>query len=122
MPTNAPINFKEKLSKFSGHWAPRVIAEMNDYQFKLVKFQGEFVWHDHPDTDEVFIVLDGEMVIEFRDGSVELAEGEMFVVPKGVEHKPRASNECHALLVEPWGVTNTGDAGGELTTEGDVWV
>ena len=78
------INFQEKLSKFSDHWAPKVIAEMNDYQFKLVKVEGEFIWHNHPDTDEVFIVIEGEMKIEFEDGTVELSQGEMYVVPKGV--------------------------------------
>ncbi|WP_421378518.1 cupin domain-containing protein [Bacillus salacetis] len=116
------INFAEKLSKFAEHWSPKVIAEMNDYQFKLVKVQGDFVWHDHKDTDEVFIVIDGEMAIEFRDGEVRLGKGEMFVVPKGVEHKPYAENECHILLVEPKGVVNTGEAMGELTAENDVWI
>ncbi len=116
------INFHEKLSKFNEQWTPKVIAEMNDYQFKLVKIEGEFVWHDHPDTDEVFIVVEGEMVIEFRDGTVKLAAGEMFVVPKGVEHKPAAASECHVLLVEPRGVVNTGNAGGEKTAVNDVWI
>jgi len=116
------INFAEKFEKFSQQWAPRVIAEMNDYQFKLVKLQGDFVWHDHPDTDEVFIVVDGEMSIDFRDGRVDLKAGEMFVVPKGVEHKPTASEECRIMLIEPRGVINTGDAGGALTAENDVWV
>ena len=115
------INFREKLSGFSEHWSPRVIAEMNDYQFKLVKLQGEFVWHQHADTDEVFIVLDGEMAIEFRDGRVTLKAGEMFVVPRGVEHKPVAMEECRVMLVEPRGVVNTGDAGGDLTAQNDVW-
>lgn len=117
-----PINLTEKLARFHDHWAPRVIAEMNDYQFKLVKFQGEFVWHSHQDTDEVFLVLSGEMEIAFRDGAVTLAAGEMFVVPRGKEHVTRAKSECQALLVEPRGVVNTGDAGGELTASGDVWV
>jgi mannose-6-phosphate isomerase-like protein (cupin superfamily) len=117
-----PIRFEDKFGKFSDHWSPRVIAEMNDYQFKLAKIQGEFVWHHHADTDEVFIVLDGEMAIELRDGRVELSAGEMFVVPRGVEHKPVAENECRILLVEPRGVVNTGDAGGELTADTDVWV
>ncbi|RIW37262.1 cupin domain-containing protein [Bacillus salacetis] len=117
-----PINFHEKLSMFSGHWSPKVIAEMNDYQFKLVKVEGEFVWHDHKETDEVFIVINGEMNIEFRDGRVELYEGEMYVVPKGVEHKPCAEKECHVLLVEPKGVVNTGDTEGKLTAENDVWI
>ena len=117
-----PCNFAEKLARFTDHWAPRVIAEMNDYQFKLVKIHGEFVWHDHPDTDEVFIVLDGRMAIEFRDGKIELSAGEMFVVPRGVEHKPYADAECSILLVEPKGVVNTGAAGGEMTSENDVWI
>lgn len=117
-----PINFEEKLSKFKEYWSPRVVAEMNDYQFKLVKVQGEFVWHDHPDTDEVFIVIDGVLDIEFRDGNVTLESGEMFVIPKGVEHKPIASCECKIMLVEPKGVVNTGEAENELTAENDVWV
>jgi mannose-6-phosphate isomerase-like protein (cupin superfamily) len=116
------INLKEKLARFTDHWSPRVVAELNDYQVKLAKVQGEFVWHDHQDTDELFLVVDGELTIEFRDGRVELAAGEMFVVPRGVEHKPYAENECHLLLIEPRGVVNTGDAGGELTAQGDVWV
>ena len=95
------VNFKEKLSKFDEHWSPRIVAAMNDYQFKLVKVQGEFVWHDHPDTDEVFIVLDGVLDIEFRDGKVTIESGEMFVVPMGVEHRPVAQSECKLLLVEP---------------------
>ena len=117
-----PINFKEKLTRFDGHWSPRVIAEMNDYQFKLVKVQGEFVWHDHPDTDEVFIVLDGTLEIAFRDGRVTLGAGEMFVVPRGVEHKPMAARECQLLLVEPKGLVNTGAVDSELTAKNDVWV
>lgn len=118
----APINFQEKLSQFHEHWSPRVIAEMNDYQFKLVKVQGEFVWHHHPDTDEVFIVLEGTLDIEFRHGKVTLQAGEMFVVTRGVEHKPVAAEECKIMLVEPRGVVNTGEADGALTAENDVWV
>lgn len=117
-----PINFAEKLSKFNNHWSPRVMAEMNDYQFKLAKVQGEFVWHDHPDTDEVFIVLDGTLEIEFRDGKVTLKSGEMFVIPMGVEHKPVAQSECAIMLIEPRGVVNTGEVGNKLTAENDVWV
>lgn len=116
------LNFKEKLQLFDDHWAPRVIAEMNDYQFKLVKVQGDFVWHDHPDTDEVFIVLAGELCIEFRDGRVDLQAGEMYVVPKGVEHRPRALQEAKLLLIEPRGVINTGATGSELTAPDDVWI
>jgi mannose-6-phosphate isomerase-like protein (cupin superfamily) len=116
------INFEDKLARFSDHWAPKVVAQMNDYQLKLVKIQGEFVWHSHADTDEVFIVLDGRMRIELRDGGVDLGPGEMFVVPKGVEHKPSAPDECRILLVEPKGVVNTGDAGGAKTAANDVWI
>ncbi len=116
------INFMEKLSRFSEYWTPRVIAEMNDYQFKLVKLQGEFIWHDHKETDEVFIVLNGVMEISFRDRSVIVHSGEMFVVPKGVEHITRAARECHVLVIEPHGVVNTGDAGGALTAPNDQWV
>ncbi len=119
---NTPINLAEKFTKFSDHWAPKVIAEMNDYQFKLVKVEGEFVWHDHPDTDEVFIVVDGELRIEFQDGTVNLKSGEMFVVPKGVQHKPVAEKECQIMLVEPRGVVNTGEAESDLTAEQDVWI
>lgn len=117
-----PLNFQKKLALFGDRWSPKVIAEMNDYQFKLVKIQGDFVWHDHPDTDEVFIVLDGEMAIAFRDGTVKLSAGEMFVVPKGVEHKPYAKHECQMLLVEPKGVVNTGKSGGNKTADNDVWI
>ena len=116
------INFAEKLAKINKHWAPGIVAEMNGYQFKLVKVQGDFVWHSHEETDEVFIVLDGEMDIEFRDGKVTIKSGEMYVVPKGVEHKPFAENECKIMIVEPGGVTNTGDVGGELTAEDGVWI
>jgi mannose-6-phosphate isomerase-like protein (cupin superfamily) len=116
------INFAQKLSAFSARWSPRVVAEMNDYQFKLVKLEGEFVWHDHQDTDEVFLVLKGEMEIGFRDRTVTVRAGEMCVVPKGVEHITRAARECHALLVEPRGIINTGEAGGSLTAPNDVWV
>ena len=116
------INLKEKLSKFSDYWSPKVIAEMNDYQFKLVKIKGDFVWHNHGDTDEFFLVIEGEMKIEFKDETVILKEGEMFVVPKGVEHRPVAREECRIMLVEPKGVVNTGDVGGELTAENNVWV
>ncbi|TKD72322.1 cupin domain-containing protein [Pseudalkalibacillus hwajinpoensis] len=117
-----PINFSEKLSKFNEHWSPKVVSEMNDYQFKLVKVKGDFVWHDHQETDEVFIVIEGEMTIAFRDGEVQLSRGEMYVVPKGVEHKPYAEKECHIMLVEPKGVVNTGDSHSELTAENDVWI
>ena len=117
-----PINFQKKLAKFADHWSPKIIAQMNDYHFKLVKFQGDFTWHKHGDTDEVFITLEGEMFIEFRDGKVELKTGELFVVPKGLAHKPYAEKECKIMLVEPAGTVNTGDAGGDMTAANDVWI
>ncbi len=117
-----PINFEEKLLKFSEHWSPKIIAQLNDYHLKLAKVQGEFVWHDHPETDEVFIVVKGQLEILFRDGNVLLNEGEMFVVPKGVEHKPVAENECHILLIEPAGTVNTGDVEDELTAPNNIWI
>jgi mannose-6-phosphate isomerase-like protein (cupin superfamily) len=116
------INLQDKFSKFSEQWTPKVIAEMNDYQFKLVKIEGEFVWHNHSDTDEVFIVIEGKMFIEFEDETIELNQGEMYVVPKGVQHKPYAEQECKVMLVEPKGVVNTGEASGDLTAQNDIWI
>jgi mannose-6-phosphate isomerase-like protein (cupin superfamily) len=116
------VNLSEKLAKVTEHWSPKIVAQMNDYHFKLVKFQGEFVWHAHQDTDEVFIVLDGEMTIHFRDGDVPVKKGEMFVIPKGVEHKTSAKTECCAMLVEAAGTVNTGDAGGDKTAPSDAWI
>ena len=117
-----PINFQQKFSLFSEQWAPKVVAEMNDYQFKIVKLKGDFIWHDHKETDETFIVLDGSLRIDFRDGAVTIRAGEMFVVPKGTEHKPYAEKEVRLLLIEPRGVLNTGDEGGERTAQNDVWI
>ncbi|WP_208992214.1 cupin domain-containing protein [Roseibium aggregatum] len=117
-----PIRFTEKLARLEGLWSPRVIAEMNDYQFKIVRIQGDFVWHDHPETDETFMVLKGEIRIDFRDRTVVLGEGEMYVVPKGVEHKPYAESEAELLLIEPKGILNTGHAGGDRTQENDLWI
>lgn len=116
------LNFAQKLSLFNEQWMPRVIAEMNDYQFKVVKLQGDFIWHDHADTDETFIVLEGQLRIDFRDGQVSVSQGEMFVVPKGVEHKPYAEHEVKLLLIEPRGVLNTGHEGGERTAVNDLWI
>jgi mannose-6-phosphate isomerase-like protein (cupin superfamily) len=116
------INFRQKLALFDEQWSPKVIAEMNDYQFKVVKLQGDFIWHDHKDTDETFIVIDGELRIDFRDGAVHISAGEMFVVPKGVEHKPYAGKEVKLLLIEPRGVLNTGLEGGARTAQNDVWI
>ncbi len=116
------INLAQKLGLFAEHWSPRVIAEMNDYQFKLAKLDGEFVWHAHADTDETFIVIAGTLHMQFRERVEVLRAGEMIVVPRGVEHCPRADGECHVLLIEPRGVVNTGEAGGALTADNDVWI
>ncbi|MBX3095255.1 MAG: cupin domain-containing protein [Fimbriimonadaceae bacterium] len=117
-----PIDLHAKLEMIHEHWAPKVVAEMNDYQFKLVKLQGEFVWHQHENTDEVFYVLHGLLEVRFRDRSVFVREGELFVVPKGVEHITRAEDECHVLIIEPRGVINTGAQKGDLTAPNDVWI
>ena len=107
---------------FSELWSPKIIARMNDYHLKVVKVQGEFVWHDHPETDEVFLVLEGKLDIHFPDSVLTLNEGEMYVVPKGVKHKPQAESECHILLVEPAGTVNTGEVQSEKTAPNDVWI
>lgn len=116
------INFAAKLALFDERWSQRVIAEMNDYQFKVAKLEGDFMWHQHPETDETFIVLQGELQIALRDGEVMLRAGEMFVVPKGVEHKPLAIGEVHLLVIEPRGVVNTGTAQNERTVPNDIWI
>jgi mannose-6-phosphate isomerase-like protein (cupin superfamily) len=116
------VNFQEKFGLFSEQWLPKVVAEMNDYQFKVVKLLGDFIWHDHKDTDETFIVVEGDLRIDFRDGAVQVSTGEMFVVPKGVEHKPYAKHEVKLLLIEPRGVLNTGHEGGDRTAANDVWI
>ena len=116
------ISFAQKFGLLHKQWQPKVIAEMNDYQFKVVKLQGDLIWHDHKDTDEAFIVIEGDLRIDFRNSAVHVRTGEMFVVPKGVEHKPYAENEVKLLLIEPRGVLNTGDVGGERTAEPDVWI
>ena len=116
------INLSEKLSEFTDRWSPKIIAEMNNYQFKLVKIEGDFIWHNHADTDETFIVLEGSMFIELEDEIVELNEGEMCVVPKGVNHKPYAIEECKVMLVEPRGVLNTGNINNDLTASNDEWI
>ena len=117
------INFSEKLKLFNEHWQPKVISEMNDYQFKIAKIEGEFIWHSHKDTDETFIVLKGEIQIDFKDGNVVVKQGEMFVVPAGVEHRPSSNKESHIMLIEPKGVVNTGEkVDSNLRAENDVWI
>ena len=116
------INLSRKLDLIAEQWSPRVVAEMNDYQFKVARLQGDFIWHAHAETDEAFLVLDGQLRLDFRDGSVTLGSGELYVVPRGVEHKPYAEDEVKLLLIEPRGVLNTGEEGGERTALNDVWV
>ena len=119
---NIPIDLLGKLGHIKEHWRPHVVAEMNNYQFKVVKIAGDFVWHTHQDTDEAFIVLEGVLRIDFRDRSMELQPGQMAVVPKGVEHKTFAAEEAKLLLIEPAGVQNTGDAETDRTAPDDVWI
>ena len=118
----AKVNFNQKLSLFREQWSPKVIAEMNDYQFKLVRLEGEFVWHQHEETDETFIVLEGELTIDLESGPVVLSSGEMLVIPRCMRHRPHATSEAKVLLVEPRGVVNTGDTASELTAAQDIWV
>lgn len=120
--SHTPINLAEKLERIPDLWQQRVVAEMNDYQFKLVRIEGDFIWHDHPETDEAFIVIEGHLRIDFRDGSVEIGPGEMLVVPKGVQHKPFAEKEVKMMVIEPRGVLNTGNEGGERTAQNDLWI
>jgi len=117
--TSPVVDIAQKLAQFTEHWSPKVVARLNDYEIKLVKLDGEFVWHTHDDTDELFLVVSGELTIQLRDGDVRLTPGQLFVVPRGVEHCPRADGEVQAILIEPTGVVNTGDAGGPLTAAYD---
>ncbi len=116
------VNLTEKFSLIADQWDPRIIAQLNDYHLKIAKIQGEFVWHSHPETDEVFLVVDGDLTIYLRDGKLILKPGELCVIPKGVEHKPAADQECQILMVEPAGTVNTGDAGGEMTIDETAWI
>ncbi|EIZ9494522.1 cupin domain-containing protein [Cronobacter sakazakii] len=117
-----PINLEQKFSLFNTYWQPKVIAQMNDYQFKVVKIEGDFIWHSHPETDEAFIVIEGVLRIDFRDGHMFVGPGEMYVVPKGIEHKTSAEAAVKMMMIEPCGVLNTGNEGGARTAENDVWI
>lgn len=116
------VNLAEKFALFTEHWTPKIITELNDYQIKIVKVVGDFVWHDHSDTDEFFLVIEGTLFIEFEDETMELNAGELYVVPKGVQHRPYALEECKVMLIEPRGVVNTGEADSNLTASNDVWI
>ncbi|MET0863013.1 MAG: cupin domain-containing protein [Nakamurella sp.] len=107
---NRAVNLAEKFSMITEHWSPKLIARLNDYEIKLVRINGEFVWHTHDDTDELFLVVGGVLTIQLRDGDVIVEEGELYVVPRGVEHCPKAAGEVLAILIEPAGVVNTGSA------------
>jgi mannose-6-phosphate isomerase-like protein (cupin superfamily) len=113
----AAINLREKLALFSERWKPKIVADVNDYHVKIAKIEGEFIPHRHEDTDELFLVLKGELTLELEDESVRLREGDLYVVPRGVEHRPIARQEAHILMIEPSGTVNTGDAGGVLTAQ-----
>ena len=116
------INLKSKFDKFHELWSPKIIAEMNDYQFKLVKIKNEFIWHQHEHTDEVFIVIEGKIGIEFENETIEINEGEMIVIPKGKQHRPFAKQEAKIMLIEPKGVVNTGNIESEITAPSDQWI
>ena len=116
------INLASKYKRIKEHWSPKVVAEMNDYQFKLAKIKNDFIWHSHDDTDETFIVIEGKISIEFEDETIELSEGEMIVVPKGKKHRPYADKEAKIMLIEPKGVRNTGDIFSDLTSDDNQWI
>ena len=116
------VSLTEKFAAFDGLWSPKIVAALNDYHVKLAKIEGESVWHSHADTDELFFVVEGRMEIDLPDSTVHLEKGDLYVVPRGVEHRPRAAEECHLLLIEPAGTVNTGDAGGELTAGTGEWL
>jgi mannose-6-phosphate isomerase-like protein (cupin superfamily) len=116
---HSPVDISEKLSLFTEHWSPKTVARLNDYEIKVVKVHGEFTSHTHEDTDELFLVTHGQLTIRMRDGNVTLGPGQLFVVPRGVEHCPITDGEAHAVLIEPTGVVNTGDVGGSLTAAHD---
>jgi len=116
------VDLAAKLATFDEHFVPRIVGQLNDYKLQLVKVKGEFVWHTHPDTDDFFLVLAGRLTIQLRDRDIDLGPGELFVVPRGVEHCPKADEEAHVLPIEPPGTPSTGDAGGERTAPGTrIW-
>ncbi|WPN44730.1 MULTISPECIES: cupin domain-containing protein [unclassified Pseudomonas] len=121
-PSAHAINLAQKASLIDQQWSPRVVAEMNDYQFKVVRIEGEFIWHTHPETDEAFFVLEGKLRVDLPHGSVYVAPGELYVVPRGVEHRTASEGEARLMMIEPRGILNTGQEGGERTANNDVWI
>ena len=115
------VKLEEKFGLFDELWMPKIVAQLNDYHVKIAKIQGEFEWHSHPETDELFLVVGGHLVIELPEESVELDEGDLYVVPRGVQHKPVATDVCRILMLEPAGTVNTGDAGGDRTVDAE-WI
>ena len=109
------VNLAQKLSMFDGLWLPKIVARLNDYDIQVVKIKGEFAWHVHEETDELFLVITGRLTIQMRDGNVELGAGELSVIPRGVEHCPRSDEGAEVMLIEPTGTVNTGNARGEMT-------
>jgi mannose-6-phosphate isomerase-like protein (cupin superfamily) len=122
MPGSEIVRFPEKFGKVAEHWSPKIVAQMNDLHVKIAKIEGEFVWHSHADTDELFWVHKGRFDMHYRDRVVTLTEGDLHIVPKGVEHRPVAAEECEIIMIEPAGTVNTGDAGGNLTVEEPPWI
>lgn len=116
------IDLEAKLARIEEHWKPGIVAQLNDHHLKLAKIKGEYVWHQHSDSDEAFLVIDGSMVIDFREGSVELSPGTLCVIPTGLEHRPRADDTCHILLIEVAGTINTGDAQASDKTTAGEWI
>ncbi|QXI30762.1 cupin domain-containing protein [Pseudomonas vanderleydeniana] len=121
-PSRQAVNLAHKASLIDQQWSPRVVAEMNDYQFKVVRIEGEFIWHSHPETDEAFIVLEGVLRIDLPEGSVFVGPGELYVVPRGVQHRTAADGEARLMMIEPRGILNTGHEGGERTATNDLWI
>jgi len=119
---NEVINVKKKLELFSDLWSQKIIARLNNYEIKLVKIKEEFVWHKHEDTDEMFFVVSGKMTIEFKEEKVRLNEGDLYVVPRGTDHKPYSDEGCSVMVIEPKGVVNTGDVQSDLTAKAEVWI
>ncbi|MFJ4604292.1 cupin domain-containing protein [Pseudomonas atacamensis] len=120
--SSVPVNLAHKASLIEHQWSPRVVAEMNDYQFKVVRIEGEFIWHSHPETDEAFLVLEGTLRIDLLEGCVYVNPGELYVVPRGVEHRTAAQGEAKLMMIEPRGILNTGHEDGERTALNDVWI